>query len=171
MVSHPKMRMLVPVDCTELGEAVLETAARMARLLNAEVHLITVLASEHEHVTLRPLATSDPTSEGMIWSPTGGPQPTAAEGAGESLAAERSAAEDYLHRAAERFAGPVTTNVLLRKSAGEAIVDYARGCEIDLIAMATHGRRRLAQALLGSVAAEVVHSGVAPVMLVKPKDA
>jgi len=36
--------------------------------------------------------------------------------------------------------------------------------------MATHGRRRLAQALLGSVAAEVVHSGVAPVLLVKPTE-
>jgi nucleotide-binding universal stress UspA family protein len=34
--------------------------------------------------------------------------------------------------------------------------------------MPTHGRRPLAQALLGRAASEVVHSGVAPVLLVKP---
>jgi nucleotide-binding universal stress UspA family protein len=165
------MRMLVPVDCTELGEAVLDTAARMARSLNAEVHLVTVLLPEHERVTLQPLAISDPNSDSAVWSPTGGPQPVLGEGAAQALKAERSAAEDYLHRATARFAGvPVTTSVLLRKSAGEAIVDYARGRGIDLIAMSTHGRRRLAQALLGSVSAEVVHSGVAPVILVKPNE-
>jgi nucleotide-binding universal stress UspA family protein len=165
------IRMLVPVDWTELGEAVLETAVRTARLLHAEVHLITVLAPEHERVTLDPLAASDSGSGGVVWSPMGGPQPVAVEGADQALAAERSASDDFLHHAAERFGGlPVTINVVRRKSAAEAIVDYARGCNIDLIAMGTHGRRPLAQALLGSVVAEVIHSGVAPVIVVKPKE-
>lgn len=164
-----QVRMLVPVDCTALGDAVLETAASMARLMNAEVHLIAVVP-EHERVTVQPLAASESNYDGAVWSPTGGPQPAVSEWGDQALAAERSAAEDYLHHAAERFAGvPVTTDVLLRKSVAEAIIDYARGCDINLIAMATHGRRRLAQVLLGSVAADVVRSGVAPVLLVKPR--
>jgi len=170
-VGPRRVRMLVPVDCTELGDAVLDMAASTARLMNAEVHLIAVVPPEHERVTVQPLAASEASYDGAVWSPAGGPQPVVTEWRDQALAAERSVAEDYLHRAVEHFAGlRVTTDVLLRKSVAEAIVDYARGCDITLIAMATHGRRRLAQALLGSVAAEVVHSGVAPVLLVKPTE-
>jgi len=65
---------------------------------------------------------------------------------------------------------PVTTQVLVRNSVAEAVIEHARDTGADLIAMPTHGRRRFAQALLGSVAAEVVRSGVAPCLLVKPTD-
>lgn len=165
------LRMLVPVDCTELGNAVLDTAACTARLLKAEVHLIAVLPPEHEHATVQPVASWYPSYGGEAMSPTAAPAVEVVEWRDQALAATRSAAEDYLQAAATRFDGlQVSTQVVMLKPVGRAIVDYARHYDVDLIAMATRGRTRIAQALLGSVAAEVVHSGVAPVLLVKPQD-
>jgi nucleotide-binding universal stress UspA family protein len=165
-----RQRILVPVDCSEFADAVLETAACTARMMNAEVHLIAVLSPEHDRATVRPLPTWYPSYDENKWGFARSRDSAVVEWRDQALAATRSAAEDYLHQAAEHFSGlPVTTLILVRPSVGEAIIDYARDCEIDLIAMATHGRKRLAQALLGSVASEVVHSGVAPCLLVKPK--
>ena len=46
---------------------------------------------------------------------------------------------------------------------------YAREEGANLIAMATHGRGAVGQLVQGSVAAEVLRSGVAPVLLVRPQ--
>lgn len=47
------------------------------------------------------------------------------------------------------------------------ILGYARGHEIDLIIMGTHGRTGLARSLLGSVAEKIVRAAVCPVLTVK----
>lgn len=47
------------------------------------------------------------------------------------------------------------------------ILDYAREKQCDLIVMGSHGRGAFAGALLGSVAAKVVHAAPVPVLLVK----
>ncbi len=52
----------------------------------------------------------------------------------------------------------------------EEIVDFARRGQFDLIAMATHGHSGLREALQGSVTGAVIRSGVAPVLVVRPKD-
>jgi len=49
----------------------------------------------------------------------------------------------------------------------EAIVDYARQAEIDLIIMGTHGRTGMSQLLVGSVAERVVRTAPCPVLTVK----
>jgi nucleotide-binding universal stress UspA family protein len=51
----------------------------------------------------------------------------------------------------------------------EEIVRYAEKENVDLIIMATHGHTGLARLVLGSVAARVVASSVAPVLLVRPE--
>jgi nucleotide-binding universal stress UspA family protein len=48
------------------------------------------------------------------------------------------------------------------------LVDYAREHEMDLIAMATHGRGGLARLLLGSVATGVLQRAGTPLLLVRP---
>jgi len=48
-----------------------------------------------------------------------------------------------------------------------AIVDYARGHEIDLIVMGTHGRGAVAHLLMGSVAERVVRTAPCPVLTVR----
>lgn len=47
------------------------------------------------------------------------------------------------------------------------IVDYAREKDCGQIVMGTHGRGKLAGAVLGSVAAKVIHLADVPVLLIK----
>jgi nucleotide-binding universal stress UspA family protein len=51
----------------------------------------------------------------------------------------------------------------------EAIIKFAREGGFDLIAMSTHGRSGLSEVLQGSVASAVMRSGVAPVLMVRPR--
>lgn len=48
------------------------------------------------------------------------------------------------------------------------IVRHAKSNDIDLIVMGTHGRGMLAQALLGSVAENVVRQAPCPVLTIRP---
>lgn len=50
---------------------------------------------------------------------------------------------------------------------GGTIADFSRQLECDLVIMGTHGHGALTGALLGSVAAKVVHLAPVPVMLIK----
>lgn len=50
----------------------------------------------------------------------------------------------------------------------EEIIAYARDNDIDLVAMATHGRTGLRHLLMGSVAEQVLRRLAVPVMLVRP---
>jgi nucleotide-binding universal stress UspA family protein len=52
-------------------------------------------------------------------------------------------------------------------SAGEVILNYAEGHEIDLVVMGTHGRRGPARMFLGSVAEEVVRHASCPVLTMR----
>lgn len=164
--------MLVPVDCSEFCEAALELAERTARQMNAEVHLVAVLPPEHEHATLRPIGEWYPTYDSGAWRVPENPGGVMVETRDQAIEATRQEAFEYLRRSSQRFEGlPVTVRVLLRKSIAEAIISYADDLTVDLIVMATHGRKPFAQAIMGSVAAEVMHSGVAPCLLVKPQAA
>lgn len=50
----------------------------------------------------------------------------------------------------------------------EAILDYAKANNVDLIVMSTHGRSGVSKFMLGSVADRVVRHAVQPVLLVTP---
>jgi nucleotide-binding universal stress UspA family protein len=52
----------------------------------------------------------------------------------------------------------------------KAIIEAARERGVDVIVMATHSRGPLARALFGSVTEQVVRSGVAPVLVVHPRE-
>lgn len=53
---------------------------------------------------------------------------------------------------------------------GKIITDVAAEIEADLIIVGTHGRTGLARAILGSVAAHVVHHATTSVYVVRPAD-
>jgi nucleotide-binding universal stress UspA family protein len=77
--------------------------------------------------------------------------------------------DEYLMGRASLFRGLEVKRVAhLSDNPSQAIVDYAREQAVDLIAMATHGRSGLNRLVQGSVASQVVQSGVAPVLLVRP---
>ena len=173
------MRILVTLDGSELSEAVLGPAAGLAQALKAEVHLFTVGHPPHGEgrgrrdapdVLVRlPLMGSLPFD-----SPRTGYfprlEPVPVETREQFISRREHELDEYLMDQAKHFEGlPVKRRVLLSNDPGESIVAYAREQGVDVIAMATHGRSGLTRLVQGSVASQVVSSGVAPVLLVRPR--
>ena len=61
----------------------------------------------------------------------------------------------------------VHVDVVEREVVADAIVDYARQHDIDLIVMTTHGRSGLSRLVFGSVAESVVRHTPCPVLLIR----
>jgi nucleotide-binding universal stress UspA family protein len=95
----------------------------------------------------------------------------AAAYASEDAMRTRAAADcrAVLESARERLAGKTTALELelLEGDPAETIVRRARELACESIVMGTHGRGRLGQTLLGSVAQRVVHMSEIPVTLVR----
>jgi nucleotide-binding universal stress UspA family protein len=92
----------------------------------------------------------------------------ALEESGEEPAVEVGVVHSLAEELLSRDGSGVNWDVLHRDKAADAIVEYARRLPASLIAMATHGRTRLAQVALGRVAAAVVHDAPCPVLVVRP---
>jgi nucleotide-binding universal stress UspA family protein len=63
---------------------------------------------------------------------------------------------------------PFTVHAYFAEDAAEGIATFVRDHAIDFVALSTHGRSGLGQALLGSVAGAVVRHSPVPVILVGP---
>jgi nucleotide-binding universal stress UspA family protein len=77
-------------------------------------------------------------------------------------------AQVYLERVAERLRSPsvrAQTRVVTNRWAAGAILEEAGARAMQLIALATHGRRGLGRLLLGSVADKVLRGASVPVLL------
>lgn len=79
-------------------------------------------------------------------------------------------AEEYLKGLAAPLeaAGVEVTCVTMLGKAEEVIIRYARENQVDLIAMATHGRGGLQNTLFGSVAQHVLRESGLPMLLIRP---
>jgi nucleotide-binding universal stress UspA family protein len=80
-------------------------------------------------------------------------------------------AQAYLDGVAEGLrakARHVQTQVVICASAAAAVLDVARDRNIDLIAIATHGRSGLKRLFLGSVAGKIVRGTLIPVLVYRP---
>jgi nucleotide-binding universal stress UspA family protein len=149
----PLRRVLVPLDGSEAAETALDRS---------------LLAGESETIALTLLRV---VSFPVAMLPGGGFPP----GAYESIVdAERSAAQRYLDGVAERLAPwgwRIGTAVVEERSAWAGILEYASSHEVDLIAMATHGRGGAQRLLLGSVADKVIRASTIPVLVSHPERA
>lgn len=88
-----------------------------------------------------------------------------------TLDAEASRGLAYLDSVAERFsryAQRVETAVLLEPQPLNAILDYVDQHEVDLIAIATHGRGGVKRLALGSMADRILRSAIVPVLVFRP---
>jgi nucleotide-binding universal stress UspA family protein len=177
-LSEVGVRFLIALDGSELSEAVLHASRELAKAGRAEVHLLTVGNVPHaagrgrrektDVLVKLPLMGSFPFD-----SPRPGYFPRVEEVPVETreqyIARKEHELDDYLLDKAALFPGlPVKRAVILSENPAEVIIEYAREHQIDLIAMATHGRSGLSRAVQGSVATEVMQSGVAPVLMVRP---
>ena len=97
--------------------------------------------------------------------------PAAADGAVvvDDFAARRRDAEEYLAplAAALRAQGISVTWSVRRGRATEEILAAACESDVDLIAMATHGRTGLGRLLFGSVAEAVLRQAPVPVFMIR----
>jgi len=144
-------RVLVPLDGSPLGEAVLPFVSRLARPLGLEIALLRVV----------PMVTPKIVQAG--------PQQIIVD-QGERL---REEAEAYLRGVAARLVADgfrVTTTVRTGEAAPE-IVAGAPECQADLIGMMTHGRTGLGRLVFGSVAEAVLRHATVPVFVVRATEA
>ena len=166
------MKILITLDGSEFAEAILEPIGKLVATPGVEIHLIEVVRPSESSIGLIRQPTSDPHSLDMMR--TGEFSSHAAQGtwAETRLQADersRQTAEDYLRHVSTRFfSDNAIREVVLGEDAAEAILGYARREEIDLIAIATHGRTGLPRLLMGSVAGSLLKAHVAPLFIVRP---
>jgi nucleotide-binding universal stress UspA family protein len=143
-------QILVPVDFTETSEKALAYAIEFARTMNASLTIM--------HAYQIP----------VYGFPDGAYVTTADVAAQISTAAQGRL--DALVESLKSSNVPVTA-VLRDGVAWEEINAVAAETKADLIIIGTHGRRGLARALLGSVAENVIRTGVVPVLVIHgPRD-
>jgi nucleotide-binding universal stress UspA family protein len=98
-------------------------------------------------------------------------QPAVADGAVviDDFAVRRRDAEEYLATlaAALRAQGISVTWSVRRGRAAEEILAAARESDVDMVAMATHGRSGLGRLLFGSVAEAVLRQAPVPVFMIR----
>jgi nucleotide-binding universal stress UspA family protein len=139
-------RILVPLDGSEESEAVLPHVVALARLAGSEVLLARAAIAPFDiAVTIGPEALKDYVQR-----------------IGEQ-------AETYLIAVQKTLPVDIKASckTLTGDRAPEAILRLAEQEQVDLIAMATHGRSGWSRIAVGSVAESVLHKSATPVLLIK----
>lgn len=141
-------RILIPLDGSPMAASVLKHALSMAKPDASRIQLLRVVAPPYVALEL------SMTTEGD-----------------DEMSERVEQAYTYLNTIANELRAEgyvVETAVVVLASPADAILRYAREQECDVICMATHGRKGLRRALLGSVASKVLHNTKVPVMLYRP---
>lgn len=138
---------LVTLDGSPESKEILPFAAGLARTSQARITLLRVIPS---HFPVMAPFTSH-TSHGF-------------QGLGEEEVACREALESEAMtlRASGLMVG---TDVITGARPAEGILGYVEEAEVDVVAMATHGRGGVSRLVLGSVADKVIRGGTVPVLL------
>ena len=143
---------LIATDGSELASKAVRAGLELAKILNANVKLVTVTERW-------PLVETAAQAEMGVKDPVGTYEVLAEKGARSTLtAAAEIAAEldvdcEQIH---VRDQHPVS-----------GIIETAENTGADLLVIASHGRRGISQMLLGSVANEVVTRSSVPVLVVR----
>lgn len=141
------MHLLVPVDDTPLASALVEQAVAYARAGGARLTFL--------HVRADFAARDDGALLHAMW-----PEAFADAAAGNARALLARA------EAAARAAGVTAASMRVTSDRPhEAILETARDAGCDLVFMASHGRRGLKGALLGSVTRKVLEGATLPVLV------
>lgn len=141
-------RILVPTDGSAEMRPVLEHAAELATVHDADVHAVYALNT----ATFASL-----------------PMETSWEGVTTMLGDEGERALSAAREVADERGVPVVTE-LVEGSPSRQIVEYAEREGCDIVVMGTHGRGGIDRLLLGSVAERVVRASTVPVLTVRVGD-
>ncbi len=149
---HPKpdglpiKRILLPIDFSPLSYAVLPVVATIAEKFNAEINLLHVVEIGHR---------VDPEGQAREYE--------FFEKVKEKLAAQWELPGDFQKIETRKFVRHYVG------SAGYGILEFAQDWDVDLIAMATHGRTGLSKALMGSVTEKVIKIAPCPVLSIRSR--
>jgi nucleotide-binding universal stress UspA family protein len=159
-------KVLVPLDGSEIAEAVLPYVEDIATRYSAEVILLRVVATPQDKWTatvFQPPLVTPGSSEDTVPDP----HPVYREQEMESL---RSEVERTLSGARKqlRQAGLSARIVVLFGRPADRIVEYATKEKVDLIAISTHGRTGFGRWAFGSVAKRIMRATAIPVLLIRP---
>lgn len=152
---HLFTKILVPVDGSEFSGDMLGPAVDLAKCTGATLELLRVV----EPV---PLITAD------MGVPFAYPPMVQDDPATNHLFEEaKLGVAEQAKRLAETEGVKVNATALIAAHVSNAIIDFARGHDVDLIAMTTHGRG-VSRLVFGSVADKVVRSSGLPMLLLRP---
>jgi nucleotide-binding universal stress UspA family protein len=140
-----RLRVLVPLDGSDLARGSLPLACELVDALQAELFLV-------RSVELHPPMYGDPTAFSVL-DPT--LELDAAKSQLEKLAVDLRATGWTVH--VDELVGYAVT----------AITDFARDHQIDVIAMSTHGSGGITRLIMGSVATGIVQRAESPVLVVR----
>lgn len=146
-------RILVPLDGSPLAEAILGPAVELGRLTGASFLLLRVLAP-----IMGPGFGYEDLPEGLEVRQV------------EEL---RARAGEYLDGVTSRLGGDapsVEGHTVVDPHPARAILDFAEERDVDLIALATHGRGGIRRLLLGSVADKLVRASRLPILALRPRE-
>jgi nucleotide-binding universal stress UspA family protein len=149
-------KILVCLDGSTLAEQILPYATEQARRFDSELVLFRAFSEPSAISLALPGMPGVPIDTGRVE---------------KHLMEDEREAETYLKSLADKLQVETRLMVSYDKmlgSAGPAIVEYCETQEIELIAIATHGRSGLGRAVLGSVADHVIRRSGMPILLVRP---
>lgn len=139
-------RIAVPLDGSELAEAALPVATRLAQATSATLLLIRAQPFVLSAMSIYPYVPE----------------------LSDTQAELERAAETYLQQVRERLPGlPAVETQLVRGPASAALLDYLKEESPDLVVMTTHGRGGVKRLVLGSTADRIVRAGM-PTLLLRP---
>lgn len=152
---QPVNSILACLDGSGLAEQVMPFAASQALGFQARLVLLQVVSGPLDY---------SPGIPGAV--------PVQDSNLGEMTREALNSARSYLEQLASplRKKGVNVSTVATVGQAGETILGYAGRNSVDLIAIATHGRSGLGQALYGSVADYVLRESGLPILLARPKE-
>lgn len=130
-------KVLVPLDGSDIAEAILSQVEKLASKIGAQVILLEVLPESG----VLPTTAHEEFSEARAYL---------------DAIVQRLEGQGVKGTAAIRFGKPA-----------EEIVDYAQTHDVDLIAMSTHGRSGVGRWVFGSVAEKVLRGTSLPILLVR----
>ena len=138
-------RFLVPLDGSQWSESVLPYVAQIVGAFKASV---TLMAAIHN---------PERWAEFLVQIDTG-----------REVDLARCYLEHQRKELADRGIDGETRIEVVHGEPAQAILDYARVDQVDLVAMTTHGRAGITRWAWGSVADKVLHSTDLPLLLVRP---
>jgi nucleotide-binding universal stress UspA family protein len=158
---HLFKHVLIPLDGSALAADIFPTATAIARAsgANGKGAKVTLLRV----ITPVPAITAVDATIPLAYTPII-PDEVATRHVASEVAAEL---DEIAQRLTEHGHVGVTGEVVVDERAAQAIIDYARAKDVDLIAMCTHGRGA-SRLLMGSVADKVLRGSGLPVLLHRP---